>query len=344
MLNRLALATGLALLVIAGTPLTAAAQTLKIATLAPEGSQWVADMREGAKAIKARTGGRVQLKIYAGGVMGNDAKVLKKMRFRQLHGAYFTATGMQELYPDINIYGLPFVYNSEEEIAYVRARVDERLVAGLRDAGFESFGFSGGGFARLMSQTPVTSLEDLNRQKVWVPEGDNISYEAMRAMGLAPVTLPVTDVLTGLQSGLLDIVGSPPVAALVLQWHTKVKYVTDLPLVYTIGFLALDKKAFAKLSADDQKVVREVLTGVSEVIDAANRADDSKAMAALEGAGLTFVNPDPAAVEGWRQQVLAANARMAGEGLFSASLYAEVLALLDEYRASAGASTAAASD
>lgn len=311
----------------------AGAQTLKIATLAPEGSQWVADMRAGAKEIKERTDGRVQLKLYAGGVMGNDNKVLRKIRIGQLHGAYFTATSLQEQYPDLNIYGLPFVYNSEEEVAHVRQQVDPILKAGLADIGYESFGFSGGGFARIMSQTPVTSLEDLDRQKVWVPEGDNISYRAMEAMGLSPVTLPVTDVLTGLQSGLLDIVGSPPVAALVLQWHTKVKYVTDLPLVYTIGYLAIDRKAFGRLSDDDQAVVSEVLNNVSRTLDKANVADNVNALEALDNAGLTFVRPDPAAVSGWQQQVLAENREMAKEGLFSLELYERVLALLAEYRA-----------
>ena len=339
MTARILLAFGL--LMLAGS---VTAQTLKIATLAPEGSQWVEDMRAGAKAIKERTDGRVQLKLYAGGVMGNDAKVLRKMRIGQLHGAYFTATSLQEQYPDLNIYGLPFLYMTEDEVSHVRNTVDPILRDGLLDAGYETFGFSGGGFARLMSQTPVTSLEDLDRQKVWVPEGDNISYRAMQAMGLSPVTLPVTDVLTGLQSGLLDIVGSPPVAALVLQWHTKVKYVTDLPLVYTIGYLAIDKKAFGRLSAADQSIVREVLVGVSEVIDEANKTDNVEALAALGNAGLAFVSPEPTAVAGWRDDVLAANRKMAEEGLFSVELYDRVLALLAEYRASGPVeATAAAS-
>ncbi|MEM8983620.1 MAG: TRAP transporter substrate-binding protein DctP [Pseudomonadota bacterium] len=308
------------------------AQTLKIATLAPEGSQWVAEMRAGAKTIRERTDGRVQLKLYAGGVMGNDNKVLRKMRIGQLHGAYFTATSLQEQYPDLNIYGLPFLYRSEAEVDHVRASIDAELTAGLLAAGYESFGFSGGGFARLMSQKPVTTLADLDRQKIWVPEGDDISFRAMQAMGLSPVILPVTDVLTGLQSGLLDIVGSPPVAALVLQWHTKVKYVTDLPLVYTIGYLAIDKKAFARLSAADQVVVREVLTGVSELLDAANKTDNVKALDAL-ASYVDFVNPEQAAVLGWQTDVLAENRKMAADGLVSSDLLMRVERMLADYRA-----------
>ncbi|MEO0996070.1 MAG: TRAP transporter substrate-binding protein DctP [Pseudomonadota bacterium] len=327
-------ATVLAVLALFATA-GAQAQTLKIATIAPEGSQWVKDMRDGARQIRERTDSRVQMKIYAGGVMGADNKVLRKIRIGQLHGAYFTATALQDRYADVNVYGMPFLFRSEDEVRYVRERLDVRLTDGLREAGFESFGFSGGGFARLMSNTPVSSLEDLTRQKVWVPEGDTISYRAMEAMGLSPVTLPLTDVLTGLQSGLIDIIGSPPVAALVLQWHTKVKYVTELPLVYTMGFLAIDRKAFGRLSPADRAVVADVLSAVSAKVDRDNRKDSGAALAALENSGLTFVSPDPAAVEAWRARMLEANLDMASDGLVSEDLLDDVLALLAEYRAEA---------
>ena len=284
--------------------------------------------------IKRRTEGRVQLKLYAGGVMGNDNKVLRKMRIGQLHGGYFTATSLQERYPDLSIYGMPFLFDTEDEVRFVRSRVDDKLRKGLLEAGFESFGFAGGGFALLMSNRPVTTLEDLSRQKVWVPEGDDISYQAMKAMGLSPVTLPLTDVLTGLQSGLIDIVGSPPVAALVLQWHTKVKYVTDLPLVYTLGYLAIDRKAFRRIGDADREIVREILTGVNDRIDEANRADNVKALSALKSSGLEFVSPDSSAVSGWRERVMRANRDMSRKGIVSEDLLDEVIELVGEFRAS----------
>ena len=309
------------------------AQTLKLSTLAPDGSQWVNEMRAGAKEIKEKTNGRVTVKLYAGGVMGNDNKVLRKIRIGQLSGGYFTATSLQDRYGDLNIYGLPLLYRSEDEVNFVRERLDDRLRVGLREAGFESFGFAGGGFARIMSNTPITTLSDLSRQKVWVPEGDVISYEAMKAMGLSPVTLPVTDVLTGLQSGLLDIIGSPPVGALVLQWHTKVKFVTDVPLLYAIGFVAIDNKAWSKLSAADQAVAAKVFADVNDRINRYNQADDVKALRALKSAGLKFVDLAPAELESWRARVMKANRTMSENGVFSGKLFDEVLTMLNEYRA-----------
>ena len=215
------------------------------------------DMRAAAKLIKEQTDGRVVLKFYAGGVMGNDKKVLRKIRIGQLQGAAFTANGIADRYPDIVIYGLPLLFDSYDEAQYVREKMDPIFMQGLDDAGFVSFGFAGGGFAKLMGSDPVDHLDDLKGKRVWVPEGDRVSYAAMEALDLAPVVSPITDVLISLESKLLEFIATPPVGAVVLQWYTKVKYVTDVPLAYTMGMLAIDKRAFSKISAQDQAVVRD---------------------------------------------------------------------------------------
>jgi TRAP-type C4-dicarboxylate transport system substrate-binding protein len=220
---------------VATLPAPAVAAVLKIATWAPEGSQWMREMRSSAAAIKERTDGRVVVKYYGGGVMGNDRKVLRKIRIGQLQGGAFSASGLTERYPDIALYGLPLIFRSQAEVDYIRERFDPVLMDGLEQAGFVSFGLAGGGFALMMSSEPATRLDDMRGLKIWVPEGDRISSLAMVAMNLSPVVLPISDVLTGLQTGLVDIVATPPVGAVLLQWYTKVHYVTELPIAYTLG-------------------------------------------------------------------------------------------------------------
>ena len=158
------------------------AVTLKIATVTPEGSQWMKDMRASAKQIKERTEGRVQIKYYGGGIKGDDKKVLGQIRIRQLQGGAFTPSALSAQYPDLNLYGMPLVFDSEDEAAFVRSQMDERLQQGLEDAGFVNFGFATGGFANILSNTPVKSLADLKGKRVWVPEGDEISYISMEAL------------------------------------------------------------------------------------------------------------------------------------------------------------------
>ena len=311
-------------------PLQAA--TLKIATVTPEGSQWMKDMRASAKEIKERTEGRVQIKYYGGGVMGNDKKVLSRIRIGSLQGGAFTPTALAAQYPELNLYGLPMVFDSEEEAAFARSRLDSKLSAGLEKAGYVNFGFAAGGFAVLMSNTPIDSLDDLKGKKVWIPEGDEISRRAMQALSLSPVTLPLTDVLTGLQTGLIDIVAMSPIGALVLQWHTKVKYITELPLVYTLGFMAVDKRAFGKISDADQAIVREVMGRTYENFDKVNLVDNRGARDALLNTGIEVVPVTTEEYDKVRAALMELNADLANQGQFDKVLFDEMLRYIEEYR------------
>ena len=129
---------------------------IKIATVAPDGSRWMQQMRAGAEEVSARTAGRVSLKFYPGGVMGNDAQVLRKIRIGQLQGGAFTAGGLGERYGGLNLYGIPLLFNSLDEIDAVRAALDPEIAAGLDRAGFATFGFIEGGFANLLSNESKT--------------------------------------------------------------------------------------------------------------------------------------------------------------------------------------------
>jgi TRAP-type C4-dicarboxylate transport system substrate-binding protein len=337
MMNKALLAS---LVLALSLPLQAA--TLKIATVTPEGSQWMTDMRASAKEIKERTEGRVQIKYYGGGVMGNDQKVLSRIRLNSLQGGAFTPTALASQYGDLNLYGLPMVFDSEEEAAYARSRLDGKLSQGLEEAGWVNFGFGAGGFAILMSNTPISKFDDLKGKKVWIPEGDNISRQAMEALSLSPVTLPLTDVLTGLQTGLLDIVAMSPIGAIVLQWHTKVKYITELPLVYTLGFMAVNKRAFDKLSAEDQAIVHEVMERTYRKFDKQNLIDNREARDALLNAGIESVPFDIEEYQKVRSALMELNAKLGEEGYFTPALYNEMLGYIEEYRAenSTGAGSA----
>jgi TRAP-type C4-dicarboxylate transport system substrate-binding protein len=310
----------------------AMAVTLKIATATPNGSQWMKDMRASSDEIKERTDGRVVIKYYGGGVKGDDTKVLKQIRIKQLQGGAFTPSALASKYSDLNLYGMPLVFESEKEAAFVRTRMDARLQQGLEEVGFVNFGFATSGFASIMSSTPVKTLDDLKGKRVWVPEGDSISYASMKAMSLNPVTLPLTDVLTGLQTGLIDIVAIPPIVALILQWHTKVKYVTQVPLVYTYGFMAIDKKAFDKISAEDQAVVREVMARTYQSFDKTNLVDNQGAFDALVKSGIEPTKFDDEEFVKVRNLLLESNLKLGGEGAFTLELYEEMLGYIDEYR------------
>jgi TRAP-type C4-dicarboxylate transport system substrate-binding protein len=316
---------------------TVQAATLKIATLAPDGTTWMREMRAGAEEIAERTQGRVKLKFYPGGIMGGDKSVLRKMRIGQLQGGAFTSGGLADVYPDIQIYSLPLGLSDYGEVDYVRARMDDLLYAGMERAGLVTLGISDGGFANIMCQQPIRAIGDLKGKKVWVPEGDDITLLTFKTAGISPVPLPLADVYTGLQTGLLDTVASAPTGAIAFQWHTKVKYLTDVPIMYLIGLLAVDRRAFGRLAPEDQKVVRSVMARIFKQLDQLNREDNEKAKAALARQGVKFVKPSAAELAHWHQVAEKARVKLEARGEFSREMFDLLQGHLQAYHSQARA-------
>jgi TRAP-type C4-dicarboxylate transport system substrate-binding protein len=276
-MNTLVKIASLALLLIFFS-VSADAKRLKIATLAPAGTAWMKEMKAGANLIAERTEGRVKLKFYPGGVMGNDQSVHRKIKIGQLHGGAFTPGGLAQVDSSIQSLGLPMMFKSFDEIDYVRARMDPVLKQQMEASGFELLGISEGGFVRILSKKPMQNLESIRNSKVWVPAGDRIGQMAMSALGITPISLPISDVFTGLQTGLIETVTVNPAAAIAFQWHTSTSFMTEVPISYLIGVMAIQKKAFDKLFPDDQQVVREEIGKVFKRLDRINRSDNPKEM------------------------------------------------------------------
>lgn len=320
------------LLILFGSIPAANAQTIKLATLAPEGSGWMNAMRAGASEIGERTDGRVKFKFYGGGVQGNDKQVLRKMRIGQLHGGAFTSNALIEFQKDAALYATPMLFNNLEEVEFARKHLDNRLRSMLEQAGYINFGFASGGFAHIMSNQSIVKLEDMQGLKVWVPEGDKVSHGALKALGVSPVTMPLTDVLTGLQTELIDTIMGPPAGTIILQWNTGVSYITDLPLAYIFAMLVVDKKYFDRISPADQLIVREVWERVYRGFNEEGDSDNKKAYKALLDDGMKSVTPKQEEVDDWRRAVQASNHTLAQEGVMDAGLLNEIECLVAAYR------------
>ena len=309
-----------------------AAQTIKLATIAPESSSWMKDMKAGAASIEEHTEGRVKFKFYGGGVQGNDKQVQRKMRTGQLHGGAFSSGGLNRFHKDADIFSLPMLFRTIDEARYVRGELEPEIRQRLEDAGYVNFGLAAAGFAYMMTNEPASSLTDLSGRKVWIPEDDPIGFAALRALGVAPVVMPVTDVMTGLQTDLLDSVTAPPVGAVVFQWHTRVKYITDVPLAYVYAALLIDKRVFSKISPEDQAVVREVMEGIYRKFDKYGVSDNDAAMQALLESGLETVSPNPAEVREWQGIVNRSHRELGEKGVFDIALFDRIQSMLESYR------------
>lgn len=319
------------LLVLAATPVHAV--VFKIATVSPDGSAWMKLLREAASDITTRTEGRVTFKFYPGGIMGDDKAVLRKIRARQLHGAILTAGGLNQTYTDLQVYTLPMMFNDLAEVDHVRSRMDVLLLEGLRKKGFVGFGIAEVGFAYAMSKAQVSSVAEVRAQKVWIPDGDPGAEQAMSAFAISPIPLPLPDVLGGLQTGLINGVTVPPVLAIILQWHTQVRYVLDLPLMYVYGLLTVSERQYSKLSEADQQLVAQRMGRVVEEVNASSRRDHMQAIAVLKNLGLVWSSLSAQETVEWRALADKASATLVAEGTVSAELVATMNTLLTDYRA-----------
>ena len=328
-LARVMLAFGLAFAFAA----PAAAQTIKIATLAPDGSAWMRELRAAAAEVKAGTDGRVDVKFYPGGVMGNDAVVLRKMRLGQLQGGILTSSELSLVYPDAPVYSLPFLVSSWDEIEHVRKTVDPMLAKGFEERGIRMLGVSGLGFAYLMGDKPLGSSGELGGRKLWVPQNDTVAARIFEMGGVSTIPLPIGDVFTSLQTGLVDTVVNTPSGAVVLQWHGKMKHMVDLPLTFVVGYLVVDDKAWKKLAPADQAVLAKAFADAGRRMDVNTRRDDAAALEAMKKQGLKVAPMDPAEARRWQALGAKLVTELEAQQKISPEVLAAVRRALAEYRA-----------
>lgn len=322
----------IALALISLTAMVSAATTLKISTQYPDGNAVLNELRRAGQAIESRTEGRVAVRFYPGGVMGDDQAVQRKIRIGQLHGALVQSGALANAYRDAQVLNAPLLFRNYDEVDAVRREVDPIITAGLADNGWLTFGLIEAGFAYGMSQSPILTLADLEQQKLWLPANDPLSEQVARAFDINPIVLNIGDVLTGLQTGAIDAIVAPPVGAITLQWYSRLDYLTDAPFMYTYGVLALHDRALRGVSEADLAIIADEFSTASQVIDTQTRADNSRALEALQQLGIEVLQPQSEDRQALERESTRATQRLIEEGQFSQQIYDRVETLLMQVR------------
>ena len=304
---------------------------LKIATLAPEGSSWAKVLRTIDADVRRETNGNVGFKIYPGGVQGDEKVVLRKMRIGQLHGGNFGGQGVSQTLPDVLALQMPFLFDSYAEVDYVLEKMDAFYRQGYEERGYVFLGWADIGFVHILSQEPVATVEDMRAQKVWQLPDEPLTSVLFRLAGVTSVPLNIPDVLLGLQTNLIDVVYASPSATIVLQWFTRAKYVTQLPINYTLGALLIDKRAFAKIPAADREHIHRIARQHMAALNQRNRRENDEAMTVLQANGLSLVEVNPKDVETFEGLVASAEAELVGRS-FSREAHEQIAQHLQEFR------------
>jgi TRAP-type transport system periplasmic protein len=265
--------------------------TIKFATVAPQGSTWYNVMKEYDDAIRKESGGRMGFKIYPGGTSGEEKDVIRKMRVGQLHSAGFTGVGLGEIAPKVRVLDAPFLFKSYTEVDYVHEMFNQEFEKAFEDGGYINLGWAEVGFVYVFTKTPVKNAQDLKGVKMWMWEGDPIAEAAFKALNVSPIPLSLADVLTSLQTGLVDGMYTSPLAAISLQWFTRVKYALELPLADSHGAVLIAKKEYDKLPQDLQEILVRNGRIYMKKLTELSRQDNQKSLEQLKKSGIIFLSP-----------------------------------------------------
>jgi TRAP-type C4-dicarboxylate transport system substrate-binding protein len=304
---------------------------IKMATLAPEGSSWIKTLNTINAEVMEKTKGKVSFKVYPGGVLGDEKDMVRKMQIGQIHGVALTSGGLVSFFQDIDVMHIPFFFRNYGEVDYVLKKMGPYFKKGLEDNGHILLGWSETGFVYLMSTTPISSISELKKAKVWIWNESPMARAIFNEAGVAAIPLAVPDVLVGLQTGLVDVVYTPPQGAILLQWFTKVKYITDVPLSYIGGGLIVRKDIFKQLPESSQKIILESCQRNLDQLKTITRQENQEAIKVMEKNGVKIVTPPQDQIAAFKRLSDTALSRFSNK-TFSKKVLEDVTAYLDTYR------------
>ena len=326
--------TGLAALLVAATAGVATADNLEIrmATLAPDGSSWMKILGKGAAEVASKTEGRVNIKYYAGGVQGDERDVVRKINLGQLDGAAVTSVGLSMIEESIRVLELPRLFASAEELDYVADKVWPYFQQKFEKKGFQLQDRGEVGWVHFMTKDDPASIAEIKAMKMWLWGDDGVMRSTFKQLGISGVPLGVPEVEPALSTGRISGCYGSPLAAVALQWNTKVKYITSAQISFSIGATVLKLDAAKKLSAADAELVAKITKGMQKTLRKQVRKDNASALKQMERKGVKVVQATPGLISDLDKAARKVWAELTGK-LFTKAELEMVLKYRDEYRA-----------
>ncbi len=303
----------------------------KIASLAPEGSVWTKHFRDFADEVEEKSNGEIGIKLYPGGVMGDDLAMLRKMRAGQLQGGGFTMTGISSVVPDFRAMAVPFYFESYEEIDRVSEHMFPYFSRKFKENGLEFISLTEVGLIYAFSPSPIATINDLKAKKPWTPSGDPVTATFLQSMGISPVQLAIPDVLSSLSTGLIDTVFVPFYGAIVMQWFTKANYLADVPYGYAYGAIAFSGKAFDELPENYAKLIHEAANKHFAALNSDIRKSNEESKEVLQQYGVTLISTQPETILQLKKARDTTIKTLKGKA-FSEEAFAEVSGVMDKLR------------
>ncbi len=272
-----------------------------MATLAPEGTEWHGMLVDMGQQWKAATDGEVILKIYPNGVVGDERDMIRKMRIGQIQAAAITSEGMSELNPDVNVFITPLLFDNYDDVDYIRDQIGPELEAGIEKNGFKLLYWADVGWAYWFATKPILTPEDLKPMKIFTWAGDFKANALWSEAGYNSVPLASIDVLSGLQTGLINAIGTNPLVALSMQWFGVADHMSNVKWGLLTAGLVVDNRTWNKIKPEHQKAMMEIAKKFGREHQEFNRHKDEEAIAAMEQYGLQIHEVSPKDKAEWKR-------------------------------------------
>lgn len=308
-----------------------ASELIKLGTLAPEGTPWYDILREMADEWKEISGGEIEVRIYASGVAGDETDIIRKMRIGQLQSGMLSSGGLSDIVPEFRALYLPMLFASYDELDYVLDHKRESLEALLEKKGFKVLNWGDAGWIRFFTQEPVVSPDDLKTQRLFWWEAGGAYIDAWKDAGFQPVPLAATEIHLGLQSGLINALAAPPIAALSFQWFPLAPNMTDLNWAPLIGATIVTTRSWYRLPDEWRPALLKASRAAGKRMLSRVRSLDGEAIEAMKRYGLKVHKVPNEIVDEWRQRALAAYPKIIGTKV-PPDMVREVTQLRDAYR------------
>ncbi|MDH3200825.1 MAG: TRAP transporter substrate-binding protein DctP [Myxococcales bacterium] len=250
---------------------------LRIASLAPSGSSWMKILNAWDKTLREKTNNRLQMRFYPGGAQGDERDFVRKMRVGQLDGGVVTVTGLSMLVKPSVVLVLPNLLNTYEKLDRVNTRMAPQFEKMFADEGYKILGWADAGKTRLFSQKPIQRPSDIKSMRPWVWKDDLIFVEFYDAIGASAIRLGVPEVYPALQTRMVDVAACSALAAVALQWYTRVKYMTAHNSAIIAGGTVMNKDRFDSLPPDLQAALASTGKRAHDLLNRTIRRDDDKA-------------------------------------------------------------------
>ncbi len=307
------------------------ALVIKVGSVAPEGSPWDKALKRIALDWQKISGGRVTMKIYSGGIAGDEPDMIRKMRINQIQAAAMTGSGLGKIDPDFLVYQLPFLTQTDEELDYLFERLRPELESLLEEKGFTFLAIIKSGWLRFFSTEKVITPADFRKLKFFVMEGSPEIDQAWKAMGFHIVPLPPNDAFAALQSGMVEVFSASPLTAAAMQWFALAPHMTDLKWIPLTAGLIISNQAWRRIPADIRPKLREATQLALHDLEAEIMAVENQATDIMIKNGLVIHEVPPAALQEWQDLVEKGFGILIGD-VISRDLYEQAKQIVSEYR------------